>query len=94
MLFAAGGKRGQFWKSSIDHDSCTRALQPAAQSFEKSDDYKVEFGLHWNYLSPYVWCISVSSVHCSQDPQVQISANLTLKLSSTVLFTHLKIILL
>ena len=59
MLFAAGGKRGQFWKSSIDHDSCTRALQPAAQSFENSDNYKwnktVFFFFFWDsYVMPLI----------------------------------------
>ena len=62
MLFAAGGKRGQFWKSSIDHDSCTRALQPAAQSFENSDNYKwnkagffLFFFIFWDsYVMPLI----------------------------------------
>ena len=37
---------------------------------------------------------SVGPVHCSRDPQVRNLANFELKLSSTALFTHLKIILL
>ena len=37
---------------------------------------------------------SVGSMHCSQDPQVRKNANVKLKLDPTVLFTHLKIILL
>ena len=40
----------------------------------------------------YVFC--VGSVHYSGDPQVQISTKKNLKLGPTVLFTHLKIILL
>ena len=39
-------------------------------------------------------CFCVDPVHCSWDPQVQISTNFSLKLGSTTLFTHLKIILL
>ena len=40
------------------------------------------------------YIFSMSPVHCSQDLQVIISANITLKLGLTVLFTYLKIILL
>ena len=36
----------------------------------------------------------VDPMHCSRDPQVQISTNFSLKLIPTTLFTHLKIILL
>ena len=36
----------------------------------------------------------VSSVHYSQDLQVRKNANVKLKLDPTILFTHLKIILL
>ena len=36
----------------------------------------------------------VGPVHCSRNPQVQISVNVKLKLGSTPLFTYLKIILL
>ena len=36
----------------------------------------------------------VGSVYCSQDPQTTFSKKTTLKLGPTVLFTHLKIILL
>ena len=36
----------------------------------------------------------VGLVHCSRDPQVQISAKIKLKLGPTILFKHLKIILL
>ena len=37
---------------------------------------------------------SMGLIYCSQDPQVQNLANITLKLGLTTLFTHLKIILL
>ena len=37
---------------------------------------------------------SVGHMHCSQDLQVLLSPKITLKLDPTVLFTHLKIILL
>ena len=36
----------------------------------------------------------VGFVHCSQDPQVPLSANITSNLDPTTLLTHLKIILL
>ena len=36
----------------------------------------------------------VGPMHCSRDPQVLFSAKLSLKLSPTALFTHLKFILL
>ena len=38
--------------------------------------------------------LSVGPVHCSRDPQVLFSTKFSLKLGPTVLFTHLKIILL
>ena len=50
------------------------------------------FGLHWKYFNAFVWCFSMSLMHCSRDPRVRISANLTLKLGLTALFTYLKII--
>jgi len=41
---------------------------------------------------PAFGLFSVGLVYCSRDLQVQISANLILKLGLTVLFTHFKII--
>ena len=42
----------------------------------------------------HVCVFSVGPVHYSWDSQVQISANFSLKLGPTILFTHLKILLL
>ena len=42
----------------------------------------------------YVGRFSVSPMHYSRDPQILYSTKKTLKLCFTVLFTHLKIILL
>ena len=41
---------------------------------------------------PFFFCMGL--MHYSWDPQVRISANFSLKLGFTALFTHLKIILL
>ena len=46
------------------------------------------------FPSLHLHCFSVDLVHCSQDPQVLYSATISLKLGPTILFTHLKIILL
>ena len=39
-------------------------------------------------------CLSVGPVHCSWDPQTSFLAKFLLKMSLTILFTHLQIILL
>ena len=59
-------------------------------------EVKIRLGLDSNafamlYASAFFF---VGFVYCSRDLQVRNSANITLKLSPTVLFTHLKIILL
>ena len=59
-------------------------------------EVKIRLGLDSNAFA--MLCASafffVGFVHCSWDSQVWNSANITLKLSPTALFTHLKIILL
>ena len=56
---------------------------------------KCEFGCFWK-LKVLRVCVFffLDLVHYSQDSQVQENTNLTLKLDLTILFTHLKIILL
>ena len=56
-----------------------------------------ELGWVWIALkrkTQHACFFSMGPMYCSQDSQVRISANFTLKLGLTALFIHLKIILL
>ena len=63
---------------------------------ENKDKQQSETAFVWEARFPMEAFFPVGSVnvHCSRDPQVPYSATFSLKLGLTVLFTHLKIILL
>ena len=66
-------------------------------SYEVVKTHQLHLGQVWIVLKSASVCgcaFCVGLVHCSLDPQVRILTNFSLKLGLTVLFTHLKIILL
>ena len=86
------------WRKKKEEEEATKRRKQSEEERkkEKRDETKAGFGLRWRGGGGgrHVCVFSVGPVHYSWDSQVQISANFSLKLGPTILFTHLKILLL
>ena len=70
---------------SLQNDKCDDIDHCLSVSMDVAENWKLCVSVGFFFVGP---------MHYSRDPQIQISANFSLKLGPTALFTYLKIILL